>query len=430
MRRLLLAVAGIAIVTAAVVTIAAQVPRPEPKPKTDERFEVRITGEMLRHTRLRHALYFAGVAYTSAMLLLILASGLSRRMSDAAARVTKRPFVTSFLYIAMFAVAAAILEFPLTYYSDFVVPHRFALTHQTFAAWLVDFVKGLGVTIVVGGILGALALWTLRHMRRWWLAIWIGAIPVTVLLVMLQPLVLDPLFNDFQPLRDADLRAKLLALASRAGIEGGDVYEVDRSKQTTTMNAYVNGIGPTTRIVMWDTLLAKMTHDEVLTVMGHEMGHYVMRHIWQGTAFGLAVGLPLIWLGHKVHDRGLARWGARWGIPAPGDPAEVPWLLLILTVGSFLITPVAAGFSRHLEHEADVFALEMTHDKEAFATAFIKLAEDSKSNPDPPRLIELWLYSHPSIKKRIEFALGYRSAAAKPPLSDRDTKAVASPPHS
>jgi STE24 endopeptidase len=408
MRKLLLAFAAVAVTTAVVVTIAAQQPRREPAPEGEKRYEVRITDEMLRHTRMRHALYFVGVAYSAGTLLLILLSGLSRRMRDAAARVTKRPFVASFLYLAMFSIAYAILELPLSYYAGFVVPHRFALSTQSFGAWLGESLKSLAVTIVVGGIVGTLALWTLRRMRLWWLAIWAGAIPVVVLLIMLQPLVIDPLFNDFQPLRDADLRAKLLSLASRAGIEGSDVFEVDRSKQTTMMNAYVNGIGPTTRIVMWDTLLAKMTHDEVLTVMGHEMGHYVLRHIWQGTAFGFALGLPLIWLGHFVHDRGLGRWGRRWGVTGPGDPAEVPWLLLIFTVGTFLITPVAAGFSRHLEHRADVFALDMTRDNDAFATAFIKLAEDSKWDPAPPRLIELWLYTHPSIRKRIEFATTYQ----------------------
>jgi Zn-dependent protease with chaperone function len=405
-RKLLLSLAAVAVATAVVVTIAAQ-PRPEPKKQDDERFEVKVTGEMLRHTRLVHTLYFVGVAYTTGVLLVILLTGLSRRMRDAAARVTKRPFVTSFLYLTMFAIAATILEFPLSYYSGFVVPHQFALTHQTFGAWLIDSLKELAITIVVGGLLGSLALWTLRHMRRWWLAIWLGAIPVSIALVMLQPLVFDPLFNDFQPLRDPRLRADLLALASRAGIEGSDVYEVDRSKQTTTMNAYVNGIGPTTRIVMWDTLLAKMSHDEVLTVMGHEMGHYVMRHIWQGTAFGLAIGLPLIWLGHVVHDSGLARWGATWGVKGAGDPAEVPWLLLILTIGTFLVTPIGAAFSRHLEHQADVFSLDLTHKNEAFATAFIKLAEDSKWDPDPPKIIEWWMYSHPTIRERIAFALTY-----------------------
>lgn len=403
--KIALAAAAAAVLTAAVVTFAKADAGPDKKP--EERYEVRVTDEMLRHTRVRHALYFAGFGYFAAVLLVVLLSGLSRRMRDAAERVTKHPFVSAMLYLAMFILVTAIFEFPLTYYSDYVVPHQFALTQQTFPAWLTDFAKGTAVTIVLASLLGALGLSAIRSVRRWWLAIWIGAVPITILLIALQPLVLDPLFNKFEPLRDAGLRAKLLELASRAGIEGGRVYQVDKSKQTTTMNAYVNGIGPTTRIVMWDTLLAKMNEDEVITVMGHEMGHYVMKHIWIGTAFGLAIGFPLMWIGQRVHDRGLTRWGGKWGVRDPGDPASVPWLLLILTVGTFLITPIVAGFSRYQEHRADVFALDLTGKNEAFVTAFIKLAEDSKHDPDPHPLIELWLYSHPSIKKRIEFALSY-----------------------
>lgn len=371
-------------------------------------YEVHVTDEMLRHTRLRHTLFFADFAYSAGVLLLILLSGLSRRMRDAAARVAKQPFVIAMLYLVMFIAVATLLQFPLSFYADFVVPHQFGLTQQSFAAWITDYAKALAVSILLGSLLGALGLWALRRVRRWWLAIWIGVIPVTLLLIALQPLVIDPLFNKFEPLRDVQLRTELLDLASRAGIEGGRVYQVDRSKQTSTMNAYVNGIGPTTRIVMWDTLLAKMNRDEVLTVMGHEMGHFVKKHIWIGTLFGLAIGFPLMWIGQRVHDRGLARWGAKWGVAASGDPAEVPWLLLILTVGVFLILPVIAGFSRYQEHQADVFALEMTGRNEAFATAFIKLAEDSKHDPDPHPLIEFWLYSHPSIKKRIDFALSQR----------------------
>jgi STE24 endopeptidase len=402
--RLGLAVAAVALAATVVVTISAQ---EKPKPRTDERFVVKVTDEMRQHSRIRETLYFAGVAYGIGVLALVLLSGLSRRMRDAAARVTKKPFWMAFVYLALFTLVTTILEFPLSYYSGFHVPHQFDLTTQTFGSWMTDLLKGMAVGMVLTGLLGALALLAIRKFRRWWLVIWAGSVPITIALLALQPLVFDPMFNRFEPLQDRELRAKLLDLASRAGIEGGRVYQVNKSKQTTTMNAYVNGIGPTNRIVMWDTLLAKMTHDEVLGVMGHEMGHYVMKHIWKGMAFGLAVGFPLMFLGQRVHDRGLARWGAKWGVTAPGDPASVPWLLLILTVGSFLITPIGAGFSRYQEHQADIFALDLTHKNEAFATAFIKLAEDSKRDPDPHPFIEFWRYTHPAINKRIAFALGY-----------------------
>ena len=408
--RIGLALAAVAVATAVVVTLTAQPRVEETKPREgDQRFEVQITDEMIRHSRLRNVLYFVGFAYSVGVLALVLLSGISRRMRDLAERVTKRPFAVAFLYLVMFTILTSLLEFPLSFYSGFVVPHQFKLTTQSFATWFADYGKGLALGAILGGLLGALALLAIRLFpRRWWLVIWAGSVPITILLIALQPLVFDPMFNKFEPLRDQVLRAKLLDLASRAGIEGGRVYQVNKSKQTTTMNAYVNGIGPTNRIVMWDTLLAKMNHDEVIGVMGHEMGHYVMKHIWKGMFFGLAVGFPLMWLGQRVHDRTLARKGAKWGIRGPGDPAEAPLLLLILTIGTFLITPIGAAYSRYQEHQADVFALDMTGKNEAFATAFIKLAEDSKQDPDPHKLIELWRYSHPTINDRIAFALSYR----------------------
>jgi Zn-dependent protease with chaperone function len=260
-----------------------------------------------------------------------------------------------------------------------------------------------------------LALFAIGRFKRWWLVLWAGSIPLILLMVVVQPLVLDPIFNDFQPLKNQQLRGKLLDLASRAGIEGGRVYQVDKSKQTKTLNAYVNGIGPTARIVMWDTLLAKMDEDEVLAVMGHEMGHYVLKHLWQGLAFSLAISFFVFLTAQTLYERGLKRWGARWSIESKADPAALPFLLLIGGAISFLLSPVFSGYSRHIEHEADIFALELTHLNEPMASAFVKLAEGSKRDPSPHPIIEFWRYSHPPIAKRIPFALTYKPWEAGQP---------------
>ncbi len=417
--RIGLAVAAVTVVTAVAVTVMNAQPRTTgervdgvqtaEQPRTgNERFEVRVTDEMARHTRIRNVLYFVGVGWSAVMMLGLLATGASRRMRDLAARATQKPFLAAMLYLALFVVASALLEFPLSYYAGFVVPHQFALTDQTFGAWLVDVAKGLAVSLAILPLLGAGALMVIRRGRNWWAVLWAASIPVIVLLVIIQPIVLDPIFNDFKPLQDTVLRQKLLDLASRAGIEGSRVYQVDKSKQTKTMNAYVNGVGPTNRIVMWDTLLAKMDHDEVLGVMGHEMGHYVLDHIWKGLAFSVVASFAGFFIAQRVHDRGLRTWGARWGFSAPGDPASVPWLLLIVGAITFVSSPIASGFSRYVEHEADVFAIELTHLNEPIATAFRKMAEDSKVDPSPHPLMEYWLYSHPPIAKRIPFALSYK----------------------
>ena len=405
--------AKLALLAAAAVVVVAVVAQPakreEPRPaESDQRFVVKITPEMIRHSRIQDTLYFVGVAYGFGMLAVILLSGASRRMRDAAERVTKRPFVSAMIYVALFVVVTTIIELPLAYYAGFVVPHQFDLTDQTLGAWVVELLKGLAVNLVISMPVGALALLGIRRIKRWWFPLWLGSIPLILLGVVIQPVLLDPIFNKFQPLANAHLRQELLTLASRAGIENGRVYQVDKSKQTKTMNAYVNGVGPTARIVMWDTLLAKMTDDEVLAVMGHEMGHYVLKHMWKGLGFGLGVALFVFFTGQRVHDRGLARWGARWGARGPGDPATLPWLLLVSGAISFLLSPVMSGYSRHIEHEADIFSLELTHLNEPMATAFRKFAEDSKRDPSPSPIIEYWRYSHPPIAKRIPFALSYR----------------------
>ena len=370
---------------------------------SDPRFHIEVTEEMLRHSRIRDILYFAGFLYGSGVLALIYFSPLSVKMRRAAERISRHPFVVAMIYIVLFGMVSAVLESPLSFYSGFVVPHQFNLSNETLGAWFIDETKALAVSLVIGSLIGALALFAIRRFRRWWLVVALGSIPLTVLSVVVVPVVIDPLFNKFEPLKDRVLAGKLLDLADRAGIEGGRVYEVNKSKQTKTMNAYVTGIGPTKRIVMWDTLLAKMSHDEVLSVMGHEMGHYVLQHVWAGTAFGIALAFPVLFIAQRVYDRGVKRRGL-----TRGDPATLPLLLIIVSVCSFLLSPVINGYSRWQEHQSDVFSLELTGLNEAMATAFIKLAEDSKVNPRPHPFIEFWRYSHPALAERVEFALGYK----------------------
>ena len=401
------ALAALLIATVVVVNLDAST-RPREEPSNGSRFEVQVTDEMLRHTRLRNILYFVGTGWSLAVLILLLVTGASKRLRDLAVGATKKPFPAAMAYIALFVLVTTSLELPLTYYSDFVVPHQFGLTHQSLGSWTTDLLKGLAVSLALVVPIGAFALSGIRAMKRWWLGLWAVSVPLIILVTVIQPVVLDPIFNRFEPLQDQVMQQKLLHLASKAGIEGGRVYQVDKSRQTKTLNAYVNGIGPTNRIVMWDTLLNEMTHDEVLAVMGHEMGHYVMKHMWKGLAFSLALSFVVFFVVQRVHDRGLARYGPRWGFSERGDPASVPWLLLIAGVVAFLLSPVMSGYSRTMEHQADIFGLEVTRHNEPMATAFVKLAESSKTDPRPHPFIRFWRYSHPPIAERIPFALSYR----------------------
>jgi Zn-dependent protease with chaperone function len=381
----------------------------------DKRFEVNVTPEMRRHSHILDTLYFVDTAFGFAMLGVILAIGLSRRLREWAQRIAKKRFLAAFVYYVLFAIVTTIIEFPLEYYGGFHVPHEFVLTHQSFASWMGDFGKEWGVNVVIGGFLVALAFLAIRKIKRWWLALWIGTIVVSFIGIVLTPILFDPLFNKFEPLKDASLRQALLDEASRAGIEGSRVYEVDKSKQTTEMNAYVTGLGPTNRIVMWDTLLQKLTRDEILAVMGHEMGHYVMKHVWKGFAWTVVISLLVCFIAQGTYERGLARWGRRWGVESNDDPAALPWLLIIISAVLFLLSPVISGISRNMEHQADVFGLELTHLNDPMASAFVKFALDSKVDPTPNPFIEFWRYSHPSLTKRIQFVRNYKPWESKPP---------------
>lgn len=401
--KLALGLATIAVAALVVTNVAAQ----QPQPKQDSA-TVHVTDEMIRHSRIQNILYFAGFAYGLVTLAILLPTKFSARMRDIANRVSKKFFVAAMFYFVLFSLVGAVLDFPLSYYAGFVVPHQFDLSTQTFGSWIGDEAKGLLVSLVIGTPIVALALLAISKFRRWWLALWLGSIPVMLLLVVIAPVFIDPLFNKFEPLKDQVLKEKLLSMASKAGIEGGRVYQVDKSKQTKTLNAYVTGIGPTKRIVMWDTIIAKMTHEELLTVMAHEMGHYVLNHLWKGLAWGVLISLVVCFGLQRVYEWGLARWSAAWGVTGSGDAASLPWLMVVVSVIMFLLSPVTNGLSRHTEHEADVFALELTHDNAAFSTAFVKLAEDSKTIPNPHPFIEFWRYSHPSIEHRLQFAAEYK----------------------
>jgi len=367
-------------------------------------FVVHVTPEMIRHSRILDVLYFVDFLYGAAVLYFLLRSGWSMRLRDVASRVARKRLLVAMLYFALLSLVIVALEFPLSFYQGFAVPHQFDLTNQSFASWLGDFAKEVGVNIIIFAPIAAVALLIIGRVRRWWIVLWLASIPLIILGVVMTPLIIDPLFNKFEPLRDPILRRDLLAEAARAGIEGSRVYQVNKSKQTKTMNAYMTGLGPSKRIVLYDTLLAKLDHDEIIATMGHEMGHYVLHHLWKGIAFSIVVSFFGFFVAQIIYERGLARWG----YTDRADPAALPWLLLIAGIITFALSPIDSGFSRHIEHQADKFGLDLTHLSEATASSFVKFAEDSKRDPNPPRFIEWWRYSHPAAQRRIDFALSYR----------------------
>jgi STE24 endopeptidase len=378
----------------------------------DERGHVRVPPLSERAKawyRVSNLRWGLGVLFGLFVPGVILMTGFSAKLRDWTAGRGRRSWVALLSFLAVYSLIVFLAELPLAYWGSYLQPHEFGLSDQRLGKWFGDELKGL--------LLGVLALWlfvpgTLWFIRkspdRWWIWTSALAVPIAFLLLMLTPVFIAPLFNDFGPMKDASLEAEILALAERAGIEGGRVFEVEKSLDTNTVNAYVTGLGSTKRIVLWDTIIARLERDELLVVMGHEMGHYVLGHVVSSMLL-LALAIPVtLYLFHTIARRSIARYHARFGFDTFGDVAALPLFSLLITVFSLAAAPLSNFWSRHQEHESDRFALEITHDNQACARAFAELARSNLGNPRPGPLFVLWRASHPTLGDRIDFCNEYR----------------------
>jgi STE24 endopeptidase len=265
----------------------------------------------------------------------------------------------------------------------------------------------------VGIIAGFLFLWVpylllKKSPRRWWLYTGILMVPFLSFVMLVEPIWVAPLFNKFGPMKDKALETKILALADRAGISGSRVFEVDKSVDTKAVNAYVSGFMNTRRIVLWDTIIAKLNERELLFVMGHEMGHYVLGHVMQGILFFSVLILITLYVAYRTSGAVIGRFKSRFRFERFSDIAAFPLLILLASVFTTIISPVALAYSRYQEHEADRFGLEITQDNHAAATAFVKLQQENLANPRPGLLFKLWRADHPPLGERIDFCNDYR----------------------
>jgi STE24 endopeptidase len=313
------------------------------------------------------------------------------------------------LYLAIFLIVNFVIDFPLSYYRGFARQHAYGLSNQTFGKWFGDEIIGL----LIGIVAGFLFLWIpylllKKSPRRWWLYTGLLAIPFLILSILVAPVWIDPLYNKFSPMKDMELEAKILRLAERAGIEGSRVYEIAKSEDTKTVNAYVTGLGATKRIVLWDTIISKLDEDELLFVMGHEMGHYVLGHVWKTILFLSLLIIAGLYAIHRTAGWLINKFHQRFGFTELSDIASLPLIILLFSAYFLIIAPVALAFSRHNEHEADRFGLEITRNNRAAATAFVKLQRENLAVPRPHILIKLWQASHPPLGERIDFCNEYR----------------------
>ncbi len=341
--------------------------------------------------------------------IVLLFSGLSARLRDFARRVGRNWFFTVAIYGVLFVVLTSAIDLPFAWFETFVRPHAYGLSSQTSAKWWHDQATGFALSLGFIACTLWFPYWLLRKSpRRWWLYTGLASIPLVVLLLFVTPIWIEPLFNKFGPMKDKALEGQILALADRAGIEGSRVYEVEKSVDTNTVNAYVTGFLDTKRIVLWDTILAKLDSRELLLVMGHEMGHYVLGHVPQLIAMVCVLILIGLFVVHRAAGGLIGRYRERFGFAELSDVASVPLVVLLFGLVGLVLTPAVNAFGRHTEHEADRFGIEITRDNHACATAFVKLQKENLSNPRPGLLYKLWRSTHPPLGERIDFCNEYK----------------------
>src|SRR5499426_2467910 len=321
------------------------------------------------------------------------------------------------VYFAIFLFINFAIDLPLSYYQGYVRQHAYGLSNQTFGKWFGDEIKGL----LIGIGAGFLFLWVpylllKKSPRRWWLYTGLLAIPFLILVILVEPVWIDPLFNKFGPMKNKELEGKILQLAERAGIEGGRVYEVAKSEDTRTLNAYVTGFGATKRIVLWDTAIAKLDQDELLYVMGHEMGHYVLGHVWMRILFFSLLIMATLYAIHRTAGWLINKFQRRFGFTELSDIASLPLIIMLFSAYFLIVGPIALAYSRHNEHEADRFGLEILRNNHACGTAFVKLQEENLGVPRPNILVKLWQAGHPTLGERIDFCNEYRPWERGEPL--------------
>ncbi len=354
--------------------------------------------------------------WTLAQLVLILSLGIAARMRNLALRVSKNRWGQGFTFVFLLLLVTSLLDLPLQIYAHHV-GLAYGLSVQGWGGWLADKGKLIALEWGIGGLLVMLMFWVMRKSpTRWWFWFWIPTVAVLVAGVFVTPYVVDPLFNQFEPLAQSDpaLVQQLEKVVARTGISipPERMFLMRASAKYTGLNAYVTGFGASKRIVVWDTTIARATPDEIAMIFAHEMGHYALGHVVTGVVLGCVALLPCFWLGFLGVRLLLARYGAAWRIPSQQDWGALVVLLLVLNALAIVTAPIGNSFSRAIEHDADVYGQEAVHgivaDPQAVGRqAFQVLGEQSLDDPTPHPLFEFWFDTHPPIRFRAAFAEAY-----------------------
>jgi STE24 endopeptidase len=360
----------------------------------------------------RSALTFGGEAWSLLSMLLLLGCGGIAWMQRTALRLGRSRWLQCYGFVLLLLLARVLLNLPLSLYGHHL-GLLFGLSIERWGPWCADLGKGVALEWMIASPLIMLLFWLIRMApRRWWLVFWAALVPLTLLGLYLTPLVIDPLFNHFEPL--APTHPALAAQLERMGVPASHQFLMRASAKVTTPNAYVTGLGPSKRVVVWDTTLTpgKAPSPEVLWTVGHECGHYALGHVLRGTLLALAGMFALLWLIHIFSLAAIQRFGSRWGIHSQADWGALAVLLLALSLLSSASQPIQNAVSRNIEHNADIYGEEAIHTLVADPQQAVLQACDEDGAlaleiPNPQPFVEFWTYDHPATGRRAAFGKAY-----------------------
>jgi STE24 endopeptidase len=376
-----------------------------PLPPSAEALNTELDPERQRTSReyagIKRRLFFVELGLSVLLVLALLFLGWSVAVRDWAESISGDPWLIVALYTLALGAGYTLVSLPLGFYSGYVLPHRYGLSTQTLGGWVSDTLKELAISAVLG--LGAMEVlyWLLRALPDWWWLVMAGlAWLFMVAMAQLAPVLLMPLFYKFRPLEDAELVARLTRLAEGVGTKVRGVYVMDMSSRTTAANAMLTGLGGTRRIILGDTLLSNYTHDEIETVLAHELAHHVHNDLPKGLMAEAAILLA---------SMGAAALLLDWGVPALGfrdiaDVAALPLFMAAMFGVGLAAMPLGNFLTRQMERAADRYALQTTRKPHAFRSVMLKLAGQNLAEAEPPRWVSVLFHSHPSIAERIAFA--------------------------
>ena len=353
------------------------------------------------YSKIRNFIFLLTKPLEWFIFFFVLLIGLSKVFERWSSRPSKWVIIQIPIYVFFLSVFMFLLMLPIRYFS-YIVSVNYGVSIQSVPQWLTNLVLDFCIDFIPTLLMVGILYFFIRKAReRWWFYVWLLTIPITLFFAYIQPVIIEPLFNDFSSIENKELEQKILALAEEADIPADRVYEVKMADQTNAMNAYVSGIGKNTQIVLWDTTLANLSEEEILFIMAHEMGHYAHKDIYKDLTIDFVISFFIYWLIAKLMKNIIHKNGPVLNIKRMEGIHSLPLYLLLSSILFFAVSPLYTAISRHQEIKADNYAIELVEDEGAGISTFQALAKSNLNEANPPLIVKWFRYSHPPLVDRI-----------------------------